>query len=97
MTKKSSRAIPFVVLAIVIVTIVVEETQNTKIDLESYLPLLVPLGVAGAAKSAITRAATAKSEIDKLKLVDEIKTQLKKENLIKWLQKTPLCFLFYCH
>ena len=83
MTAKSSRIIPFVVLGIVVATLIAEEALEMKIDLESYLPLLVPLGVAGAAKSAITKAAVAKSELDKLKLVDEIKTQLRKENVIK--------------
>lgn len=83
MTAKSSRTIPFIVLGIVVATLIVEEVYDRDIDLEAYLPLLVALGIAGAAKSAITKAAVAKSELDKLKLVDEIKTQLKKENLIK--------------
>lgn len=83
MTAKSSRILPFIVLGIVIVTLAAEEVYDTQIDLESYLPLLVAIGIGGAAKSAITKAAVAKSEVDKLKLVDEIKTQLKKESLIK--------------
>jgi len=79
MTAKSSRALPFIVLAIVVLTLVAEEVYDTDIDLESYLPLLVAIGIGGAAKSAITKAAQVKTEVDKLKLVETIKEQLEKE------------------
>lgn len=79
MTAKSSRTLPFIVLGILVVTLIMEEVFTVDIKLEEYLPLLVAIGVGGAAKSAITRAATAKSEVDKLKLVETIKEQLKKE------------------
>lgn len=79
MTAKSSRTLPFIVLAIVVTTLIAEEVYAINIDLEAYLPLLVAIGIGGAAKSAITNAAVAKSEVDKLKLVETIKEQLKKE------------------
>ena len=82
MTAKSSRTIPFIVLGIVVVTLVAEEAFNMKINLEDYLPLLVALGIGGAAKSAIVKAAGAKSELDKLKIYDNVKKKLKEEKLI---------------
>ena len=77
MTSKSSKTLPFIVLGIVVVTIVAEQAYGINIDLESYLPLLVAIGIGGAAKSAITRAATAKTEVDKLKLAETIKELMK--------------------
>lgn len=79
MTAKSSRTLPFIVLGILACTLIAEQVYMIEIDLESYLPLLVAIGIGGAAKSAITRAATAKSEVDKLKLAETIKELLKKE------------------
>ena len=79
MTSNSSRTLPFIVLSIVVVTLVIEEVYDTNIDLESYLPLLIAIGIGGAAKSAITKAAQAKNEIEKLKLVEEIKELLEKQ------------------
>ena len=79
MTAKSSRTLPFIVLSIVVLTLVTEAAYDIQIDLESYLPLLIAIGIGGAAKSAITRAATAKSEVDKLRLVETIREQIEKE------------------
>ena len=84
MTAKSSRTLPFIVLGIVVVTLVAEEVLDTKIDLESYLPLLIAIGIGGAAKSAITKAAAVKTEVEKVKLVETIKEhvgEVKKEHV----------------
>lgn len=60
MTKTSSRVIPFIVIAIVVAALWYEaENPGQRIDIESYMPILVALGVGGAAKSAIQRAADA--------------------------------------
>jgi hypothetical protein len=56
MTSTSSKAIPFIVLAIVAVTFIAEAVYDIDIDLESMVPILAPLGVAGAAKTAIENA-----------------------------------------
>ena len=79
MTAKSSRLLPFIVLGILVGTLITEQVYNIEINLQDYLPLLVAIGIGGAAKSAITRAAQAKAEVDKLKLVETIKEQLEKE------------------
>jgi len=79
MTAKSSRLLPFIVLGILVGTLITEQAFDIKINLQDYLPLLVAIGIGGAAKSAITRAAQAKAEVDKLKIVETIKEQLEKE------------------
>ena len=79
MTAKSSRLLPFIVLGILVGTLITEQVYNIEINLQDYLPLLVAIGIGGAAKSAITRAAQAKAEVDKLKIVETIKEQLEKE------------------
>ncbi len=79
MTAKSSRLLPFIVLGILVGTLITEQVYNIEINLQDYLPLLVAIGIGGAAKSAITKAAQAKAEVDKLKIVETIKEQLEKE------------------
>lgn len=65
MTQKSSRTLPFFVLAIVSLVILFEGYSGVRIDLEAYMPVLVAIGVGGAAKSAIERAAKAQKEFPK--------------------------------
>ena len=76
MTSASSKAIPFVVIAIVVGSIGVEVIWDTEVDLESFLPLLVPLGITGAAKSAIESAAKARKALPK-NIEDIIREEIK--------------------
>lgn len=78
-TKNSSRTLPFIVLGILVATLLAESFYETEIDLEAYLPLLVAVGVGGAAKSAITRAAKAKNEMteETKKYIDQAVKRLK--------------------
>lgn len=68
MASKSSKAIPFVVLAIAFGSIIGEVAlglpQGTLLN-ESTLALLAPMGVSGAALSAIKRAAETRAKIPK--------------------------------
>ena len=77
MTSVSSRALPFIVMAILAGTIGLEAAYDIDIDLESYLPLLVAVGIGGAAKSAITKAAQARSTIPS-NIEDKIKEEIRK-------------------
>ena len=63
MASKYSKALPFLVLLIVISTIAAEVYYNTEIDLEEFIPVLTAIGVGGAAKSAIQHAAQVRKEI----------------------------------
>ena len=74
-TSKSSKTLPFIVLGILAVTLLAESYYDTDIDLESYLPLLVAIGIGGAAKSAIQKAAKAKNELNQ-EIKDAIKTEV---------------------
>ena len=79
-TSKSSKTLPFIVLGILVATLLAESFYETEIDLESYLPLLVAVGIGGAAKSAITRAARAKNEVTeeiKKNVIDEVVKKIK--------------------
>ena len=73
-TSKSSKTLPFIVLGILVATLLAESYYETEIDLEAYLPLLVAIGVGGAAKSAIQKAAKAKNA-----MTDDMKKIVKEE------------------
>lgn len=76
-TSKSSKTLPFIVLGILAVTLLAESFYDVEIDLEAYLPLLVAIGIGGAAKSAIQKAAKAKNELNQ-EMKDTIKAEVKK-------------------
>ena len=61
MASKTSKTIPFLVLALTFGTIFAEAYFETAIDLETYLPLLIPMGLGGAGITAIKEAVKAKS------------------------------------
>ena len=63
MTSNSSKSIPFLVLAIVIAAIVAEGLLEIKVDLETYIPILAPMGVGGAALASVKAAAVARKQI----------------------------------
>lgn len=77
MTKASSRALPYLTLAILVVILFLEAFADKQIDLETYMPLLIALGIGGAAKSAIERAAKAKSAMPE-ELSSALKTEMAK-------------------
>lgn len=85
MASKSSKSLPFLVLAIVITTLFAESYFEIEIDLESFLPVLIPLGVTGAGLAAVKAAAEAKKQIPKEILeginnkIDSIYAGLKKQ------------------
>ena len=58
-------------------TLLAESFYDVDIDLEAYLPLLVAIGIGGAAKSAIQKAAKAKNELNQ-EIKDTIKTEVQK-------------------
>ena len=72
MTKASSRVIPFIVIAIVGLALLYEAETGKRVDIEAYMPVLVALGVGGAAKSAIQRAADAHKGITSSPDFDEM-------------------------
>lgn len=74
MASKSSKAIPFFVLFIVGGIILMEAVSGVKIDLEAYMPVLVALGLGGAAKSTITRVVEARKNVS-----PDVEAQIKKE------------------
>ncbi len=65
MASASSKSIPFIVLVIAVAAIGWEHYSGMEDVLESLLPILASMGVAGAAKSAIAKAAEVRKTIPK--------------------------------
>ena len=65
MASNSSKAIPYVVLVILALTLVGEATFEIDIDLETYIPLLVAMGLGGAGLSAVKKASEARKQLPK--------------------------------
>ena len=63
MASKSSKALPYLVLAVVVLSLVGEVALDTEIDLESYIPLLMALGLGGAGLSAVKKASEARKQL----------------------------------
>jgi hypothetical protein len=60
MASKSSKSLPFLVLAIAFALAIYEAETGKTIAIDLLVPILAPIGVAGAAKSAIEKVAQAK-------------------------------------
>ena len=78
--------IPFIVLAIVVGSIFVEQYYDIEINLEELAIILAPLGVAGAAKAAIENAGRFKTMIPaniKNILDHEVNEILRKHGYVK--------------
>lgn len=60
---KKNHSLPFIVLFIVGASIAIEAYTGTPIHLEQYMPVLIALGIGGAAKTAITRAAAVRKQL----------------------------------
>lgn len=56
MTSSTSKSIPFIVMAIAGVAFAVEAAYDIELDLEALIPILAPMGVAGAAKAMVQNA-----------------------------------------
>lgn len=61
MTSLSSKAIPYVVLGITFGLALYEVVTGRNVNLELLVPILAPMGIAGAAKSAIESIAAHKA------------------------------------
>ena len=73
MASNSSKALPFLVLLIAVGALGYEAYSGEPLDLEAYVPILTAIGIGGAAKSAITKAAAVKKIMPA-----EIKAELEK-------------------
>ena len=82
MTQPYNQALPFIAIGIVGLVLLAEVAYDIEIDIEAYMPVLVAIGVGGAAKTAIERAGALKKaipqEIQKI-IKDEIRKNLPKD------------------
>ena len=76
MTSKS-KSLPFLVLAIVALSLLAEVYYEIEIDLNQIMPVLIAVGVAGAAKKAVEKAAEARKAIPK-NIEELIKKEIEK-------------------
>jgi len=58
-----SKSLPFIVLAIVALSLAAEVYYEIEIDLAQVMPVLIAIGIGGAAKKAIEKAAEARKAI----------------------------------
>ena len=75
MTSTSSKSLPFIVLGIVFTLFVAEAWYDIDIDVEQFTPVLVAIGVGGAAKAAVEKAGAVRKAIpDNIKQIirDEV-------------------------
>ena len=77
MASTLSRLIPLAVLGIVALSIFAEVQYGVKINLESFLPLLVPLGIGGLGKSIFDQAVAARKALPS-DIEDLIKSEIAK-------------------
>ena len=77
MASNSSKALPYLVLSIVALSLVGEVVLETEIDLESYLPLLVAMGLGGAGLSAVKKASEARKQLP-VELESYLKSSIQK-------------------
>jgi len=73
MTSLTTKAIPFLVILLVAGTLAGEYACTCEIDLETYMPLLVAMGLGGIPLTIVRKAIEAKKAIDTAKFQQEIK------------------------
>jgi hypothetical protein len=64
MASTTSKALPFIVLAIALGLSIYQAETGKVVPLETIIPILVPIGVAGAVKSAVEKVVEAKKATD---------------------------------
>ncbi len=78
MASKASKAIPYVVLVIVIGTLGYEAYTGDTLDLETYLPILIAMGVGGVPLAAIKKAVEVRKSIPTT-MQDQIRDEIRKQ------------------
>ena len=76
MASKSTKSIPFLVIAIIILGLGVEVVTEKDVDLETLVPILSILAGSGAALSAVKSAKSIRQQIPQ-DIIDTIKAKLK--------------------
>ena len=74
MASLTTKTIPFLVILLVAGTLAGEHWCDCTIDLETYMPLLIPMGLAGVPLTVFKRAIEAKKAID----IEKFKAEIKK-------------------
>ena len=76
MVSQTSKTIPFIVLAIVGISLLADVAYDVDLDIEVFIPVLTAMGVGGAAIKIVENASAAKKSLpDNVKNIvkDEIK------------------------
>ena len=60
---KKNHSLPFIVIAVAVIMVVCEGILKVEIDVEAIMPLLVAIGIGGAAKKAVEKAFAAKDAL----------------------------------
>ena len=77
MSSKSSKILPYLILVILVATLSAETYLDTDIDLETYMPFLMAIGLGGAGLSVVKSAANAKKIMPE-QIKESIKVEIDK-------------------
>ena len=53
---KKNHSLPFIVIAVAVIMVAYEGIEEVELDIETIMPLLVAIGIGGAAKKAVEKA-----------------------------------------
>ena len=60
---KKNHSLPFIVIAVAVIMVVCEGIFPIELDIQTIMPLLVAIGIGGAAKKAVEKAFAAKDAL----------------------------------
>ena len=60
---KKNHSLPFIVIAVAVIMVAYEGIEEVELDIETIMPLLVAIGIGGAAKKAVEKAFATKDAL----------------------------------
>ena len=76
---KKNHSLPFIVIAVAVIMVAYEGHTGVEIDVETIMPLLVAIGIGGAAKKAVEKAFATKDALPE-SFKNAIKAEVEKIN-----------------
>ncbi len=74
---QKNHSLPFIVLALAVGMVAYEGYADVEIDVETIMPLLVAVGIGGAAKKTIEKAFAAKASLPQF-VKDQVRAEVEK-------------------
>lgn len=74
---KKNHSLPFIVIALAVSMVVIDGFTAAELDIQTIMPLLVAIGIGGAAKKTVEKAFAARDSLPKF-VKEQIKTEVEK-------------------